>query len=235
MSMLNRHADIWIHGEPFHQNTIIESLKKFFAGETHEIDSPGFSVEQRKEDPFGYLEALMAKTESRYLTGFKIFPGHDDRVAEAMIDDSQVKKIVLVRMNALAQFSSDLEASARNRYAFTPDETPETVEIVFDAEEFERRRKWISSWYARMIERLNTKSQPYFFMPYELLGNELYMRSVFVFLGINPPEMEEIHSQYRKSGARNVVSRFANSEQVKVYLRETGQENLEFDVGYHFL
>lgn len=225
-----------MHNEPFHQKALFESLRKHLAGGGHdEIESPSYTLERRKEDPFGYLEALLAKTEGRFTTGFKIFPGHDDRVRDAMVDDADVKKIVLVRMNALAQYSSDLEASARNKYAFTPDEKPEKVDIYFNAEEFEQRRRWIANWYAQAVQRLNETRQTYFFMPYEYIGNELYTRSAFVFLGLAPPDMDELKSQYRKSGSRNVVERFADAEKVRAYLKETGQQNLEFDQGFSFL
>jgi hypothetical protein len=234
-SLLNRHPKLWMHGEIFHQNAIFETLRKHVSGAVQKIESPGYDLERRKKYPFEYLEALMKQTDARFVTGFKIFPAHDDRVAEAMIDDPQVRKIVLVRMNALAQYSSDLEASARNKYAFTKDEHPESVEINFDAKEFEQRRRWISGWYERAIKRLNKAGQTYFLMPYELMGNDTYIRSAFVSLGLTPPDMDELRSQFRKSGARNVVERFADSEKVRAYLRDTGQHNLEFDLGYNFL
>lgn len=234
-SLLNRHPRIWMHGEIFHQHAIFETLRKHVSGSVQKIESPGYDLERRKEHPFEYLETLMKKTDDRFVTGFKIFPAHDDRVVEAMIDDPEVHKIVLIRMNDLAQYSSDLEASARNKYAFTKDERPENVEIYFDAEEFERRRRWISGWYRRAIERLNKKGRTYFLMPYELIGNEPYIRSAFVSLGLAPPDMDELKSQYRKSGARNVVERFADPERVRAYLRDTGQQNLEFDLGFSFL
>jgi hypothetical protein len=224
-----------MHGEIFHQNAIFETLRKEVGGEIREIESPGYDLERRKAEPFEYLKTLMTKTNGRFTAGFKIFPGHDDRVTNAMIHDPEVKKIILVRMNSLAQYSSDLEASARNKYAFTTEEQPEEVRIQFDPEAFEQRRRYISGWYEQAITRLNAKHQTYFLMPYEFMGNELYVRSAYVSLGLAPPDINELGSQYKKSGKRNIVDRFVNADGVRVYLRQTGQEHLEFDIGYSFL
>lgn len=234
-SLLGRHRAVWVHGEIFHQHGMFPALRKHVDGQTVEIEDPGHSLEERNADPFGYLDALMARTERDYVTGFKIFPNHNDDVVAAMIDDEAVKKIVLIRMNALAQYSSDLEAAARDRYVFLEgDETPQDVAIRFDREEFERRQRHIAGWYARWIARLNERGQGYFLIPYEFMASTAYLQSAFVFLGLDPVPAETLRSRFRKSGNRNVVDRFANRDAVAAYLEETGQEHLAHDVPFTF-
>jgi hypothetical protein len=112
---LDAHPEIICHYELFHKEAIYHSSK--YGDEW----ISNYNVEKRNKDPHGFLRHIFncrfgkpAKT-----IGYKIFDGHNDQLLDELLNDRQVKKIILKRDNWFLAFLSQLEAQKTGVFVIT--------------------------------------------------------------------------------------------------------------------
>ncbi|PKN13223.1 MAG: hypothetical protein CVU69_02665 [Deltaproteobacteria bacterium HGW-Deltaproteobacteria-4] len=219
IDLLNSHPNISCHREVFHRHSVY-----LLEGTRDDL------FEKRNHDPVAFLHELYNSSPTQ-ACGFKIFMGHDDVVLNTVLQDPEIKKIILYRPNFLAVYSSDMIAEAEQRYLIF-DQTQDRIDsgirdkartsakAVFDRTQFEMRWRDYHSHYQKVVKVLNETNQVYLFMTYDDYINEGLFRRVFPFLGLAQPE--QVQTRMKKMNSSDILSRFANPDEVRDYLTETG-------------
>jgi len=216
VTRLNGHPEILCNGEIFNTQAI------YLRWPDSAISPSVLSDLQRKRrsDPHAFLEDMFATAFGRRHVGFKIFESHNRSILEHVIDTHDVQKIILYRSNILANYSSMRIARASKTWKLKRGDRPATtvVQLVeFDLAEFVRFHNKYVGFYARVIERLNETSQPFFLIRYDELNDDHIFASLVRFLGANGNEIHP-RSAESKQNASDILSRFSNPQTVAEFL-----------------
>ena len=95
------------------------------------------------------------------------------------------------------------------------------TKVIFDRTEFENFMIANEKYFKYAIDLLNKTNQHYLFLTYEDYLNEDLLRRIFPFLDLKQPEY--IKSRMNKMNSSNILSRFKNLEDVRLYLKEAGK------------
>lgn len=226
IDLLNSHPAVTSHREVFHRHSVY--LKN---------GTKDGLLEERNKDPIAFLKKLYDESPTR-ACGFKIFMDHDDSVLDAVLYDSDIKKIILYRSNFLAVYSSDKIAEAENRYLIVDkdagkisdgayDSSRTEVKALFTRNEFEARWKAYQQHYRHAVDVLNETGQNYLFMTYEDFINESFFRRVFPFLGLAQPP--RLVTRKKKMNASDILSRFSNPDDARSHIEEIGRQNWAYE------
>jgi hypothetical protein len=218
---LNDHPDIVCHGEPFGPGGL-----GALEAPVRKAAMP--SKEERDADPVAFLDRLMAFHTTGF-AGFKLLLAHSPPVLRE-IASRGYRLIVLRRENALAKYSSIQILIAMQgfgeRFDRPANEGPEAIKATFDAKAFERYVESDSDrWTAfdKIVERF---SPPCFELEYGELAWGDGRERVLDFLGARRRPLE---AGIEKLNSTDVVSRFANPDEVRRYLVTHGLTRWEHE------
>ena len=128
VDMLNQFPEIVCHGEIFNEKFVELSPKA--------KEQVGYSLEERNQDPFGYIRKIFSLDEDKH-TGFKLFPSHCKRVFEWAKTSTLIKRIALIR----APFEVYVSLQRAKATGVWVDKwgkaTKEAPKLRFDPEEFD--------------------------------------------------------------------------------------------------
>ena len=116
VSVLSGHPELLVNGNVF-DDKAEGRLYVFWQKEQLTPELKAELVDLRKRDPEAFLEQIFRTNHGRTHVGFKMFGGENDPMLDRIIDDASIKKIVLYRRNALANFSSALVARKTGKYS----------------------------------------------------------------------------------------------------------------------
>lgn len=180
----------------------------------------------KKSDPQAYLDRVLATGHGRPHVGFKIFPRDNNRILDQLIGTPSVRKVVLMRTNVLARYSSQLVSRESGAWgAREGDPKGQTPRVRFSAEEFKRFHTADTAFYSGVIHKLLEAREPYHLIRYEDVNDPLLLMSAVAFIGADTGKPILASEQRRiqvKQNAADIVSRFSNPEDVQTFLKEHG-------------
>ena len=109
-SLLNSHSEILCHHELFNPQGIFTALDF----EDHSID--GCSLQQRDRDPVLFLDRVWRIRQGHACIGFKWTRGQNEVLLSQVLEDANVKKIVLRRRNRIKTYVSERIAQATQQW-----------------------------------------------------------------------------------------------------------------------
>src|SRR5205085_2821835 len=130
-NLLNLQDDISCQGEIFHPKKIFLRWPK----KDKSTETIAHLTELRQQEPAKFLDRILSQTYGSTHVGFKIFPGHNDDILWHLVESRSIRKIVLLRSNFLASYSSRLIRHQTRGSETAPTDAPT---IYFSLEEFLR-------------------------------------------------------------------------------------------------
>ncbi len=213
-SLLHAHDDIFCNGEIFHpQQVFLRWPKK---EKTPELMAE--LEEMRRQDPVRFMNHVISRSYGRPFAGFKIFEGHNDPVLEHILSNTDIKKIVLLRRNVLAVYSSTLIARQTGEFY---SQGPRTIQKKIEF----RRKKFLNfsdnylSFYRRVLETLSGQQQPFYVVDYEQLNDRWLLGGVINFIGARPPA-GRLSTGHIRQNSSAILDRFENPEAVEAFLKD---------------
>lgn len=186
-TLLNSHPSIHSEGEIIRDNHLSDESKSF--------------------DEFAFQPyARMIKA-----VGLKIF--HENSVyaegLDTIIEDSDVKIILLRRKSILEQFVSLKIAEESKEWIYASDATKQ---VLLDPEEYDTYRELQIRMYKQIVDRLTNKE--FIEISYEemLQDKDKTLKTIQQFLGV---KHKKLYSLLRKQGAKKISDQIANWEEVK--------------------
>lgn len=223
IDILNSSENVICHREIFHPHSVYT-----YEGTRDDL------VGARDENPIEFMRTIYS-TCSATASGFKIFDGHNASVLNEALIDPSIKKIILYRANYLAVYSSEKIAEANMCYVRISEDQPvkfdeeinppskTSPKTFFDIDEFNEKFLRYQAHYKNCIDVLINTNQDYLFVTYEDFLNESFFRRVYSFLGVVQPD--KLHSRLQKMNASDIVSRFLNDDDVKLFLEKNNRKN----------
>ena len=223
VSVLSGHPELLVNGNVFDDHAA-GRLYVFWQKEqlTRELKAELISL--RKRDPEAFLEEIFRTTHGRAHVGFKMFKGENDQMLDRIVDDPAIRKVVLYRRNVLANFSSALVARRTGKYSLREGKESGSVpRVKFKPGRFMKFHNRYTEFFGGIVDRLNASGQNFYFVNYEDINEPRVLGGLINFVGANAAKSISRESQFKRQVKQNsfdILSRFANPEEVERFLRE---------------
>lgn len=220
MAQLNAQSDIWCHGE------ILQKERCWVSGPPHwKKTFPNIEQELlalRKSDLPLFYERIYALSHGREHVGFKALfeNNYNLELIRHVVGDCRSLKIVLIRQNVLAVYSSKkaaIQSGAWNPYRMRQMKRPL---IEFVEAEFVELREGNSKHYNAVEDVLHDTGQGFLHFHYEYINDNARLSQLLSFIGAKPEPVTVSTPDVR--GSSDILSRFSNPEVAERYLREHG-------------
>ena len=239
VSLLLSTKQVLFGWEPF--NT---SFKGYSGGKNFSVPKPVLDrmndTSFRDTDPEGYISYCAGFTGALNdtgvkMTGFKIFPPHNEDVYWKMTRDARFRALVLERRSTLSVYSSLRivketkewisrdNGSAEAQSEESPAPAKEQVKVKFHPKGFENFSAMYRERFIRTLDNLKNAHVEYLHIYYEdLVSDPKTIASILDFLGIDAPAAEE--TWIKKQNDPNVLNRFTNPEAALPFLEQEQRE-----------
>jgi hypothetical protein len=207
-TLLNSHPDIVCHHEVFNPQGI------FYALEYRDAPPDLGTREDRDREPLEFLAHLWREDWGVPHVGFKMTRGQDERILTAVLEDRDIRKIVLRRANPLRTYVSELISRETGKWeAYRPTELPvNRPRVRVNLEEFRSHVDANNAFYRRLEDVLERSGQVWHAASYECLFSRREHQRQLVFLGVNrsllplaprsirqnPESLRDLVSNYRE-------------------------------------
>jgi hypothetical protein len=175
----------------------------------------------RNEHSLAYMDAIEALTTRASVIGFKLLVRHDEglRLLRRLVLERGFEVILLSRQNLLAVYSSVRlkRKTGQGQARGAQQATQESV--YFDRADFADYAERITRAYAEARHVLGQLGCRVLSLEYLELGNGTLEKRLTNFLGV--PE-RRLRSPFKKLNASNILARFENPEDARMYLEEQG-------------
>jgi hypothetical protein len=223
-SLLDSADDIVCHGEIFKESKIELS--------TWQLRKLGLAREEittRDQEPFIFLSKVRNLTPYK-IFGFKAFIDHIQKrpgLKNNILASPDWKKIFLVR-NPLSTYASLRRAQSSGKWVLknglnNPDS--EDLQVLFEKEGFSKH----FAMYQRFInhhDACNLKQKENcFLLEYHQLQNEDTLNKILQFVG-SSANASTLQSEYKKQYEGQLSDSFSNFDELLLFLREIGHEDL---------
>lgn len=210
-TLLDSHPDILCHHEIFNEERIIYA----FSRRDGSLDLG--TMEDRDRDPLGFLERVWRERCGKRFVGFKLCPGQDERIFDAVLGEPEIKKLILHRRNRIKTFVSRRLAEATGQWESYPGQKVSTRgrRLRVDVADLWAYVTRIQEFYGGLGETLASAGQRPLWLTYEELATAEERRRILGFLGAGSPGGDLV-GQTRKMSSddlRDVVLNFAELEQ----------------------
>jgi hypothetical protein len=142
-TLLNSHPEILCHHEIFNPQGIFTALG------FHDDSIDRVSLRQRDRDPILFLDRIWQTRQGHGCIGFKSTRGQNEVVLKEMLEDPNVKKIVLRRLNRIKTYVSEKIAQATQQWE------------VYQEQELILPRPCITVDRADLVNHINENNQFY--------------------------------------------------------------------------
>ncbi len=225
-TLLNSHPQILCHHEVFNPQGVFTALDYRGQGLTVE------SLQQRDEDPLGFLDRVWKTGTDDMCVGFKWTRGQNEEVLKSVLEDTGVKKIVLRRRNRIKTYVSERIAQETKQwevYSRRELKMPRP-RIHVDAEELLEHIASNQRFYARLSDVLSQSSQPHLEVEYETLFDRSVQIRILEFLAVSSPETPPIAASV-KQNSNDLRDSIANFSELAAGLPEGELISELFDRG----
>jgi LPS sulfotransferase NodH len=223
VSLLNQFPGVVCHGEVFNPNFV--GLHPTYA---RNFRIPRKAIAKRDRDSEALYERLVEATPQETLVGFKIFPGHDRRILEKTLSDTQVRKIIL-RRNIVESFISLCQAEQSEVWMISRNDKETEVAkrrralkpITFDASRFLKYKNTVDAFHKHADQKLAQGRHEVMRLEYEdLLADDASTR-ISAFLGLTP--LLSINpSPLTKINSSSILERATNPSEMTRFLHKYG-------------
>ena len=217
VSALDSHPEVTCHGELFIGKDVTSSPKTF-----KQLDSRFRSKGYRYKNPDELVRQLMANNEKNQF-GFKLMLNQHPGVIAQMVEDKSWSIILLRRHNPLACYSSHLIAKTTGQGSVRRVDRIRTAQVLFDEQEFLAFRRRRQRMYDRAEKKLKLRHREFLPVDYvSLVTGDAYAK-VLSFLNVE--SQPELNAKTQKRNPTNIVDRFTNQNEVRLFLRKHGLEH----------
>ncbi len=222
VQLLHAHADIFCNGEIFNQKIAVKWPRE---EKTPEVMRD--LEELRRRDPVAFMDYVASRSYGRPHSGFKIFETHNDVALEHVLSSAGIRKIVLLRKNLLAAYSSTLIAKETgNFHSLGPRMLQEKVRFV--GSDFRDFCAAHTGFYQRVLSTLGEKQQPFCVIDYEQLNDRWLLAGVVSFIGAKPMSGRP-STQLVRQNSSAILDRFSNPERVEMFLEKHDLRSWRFE------
>ncbi len=205
-TLLNSHPQILCHHEVFNPQGIFTAL------DYHAEELANESVRQRDEDPQGFLERVWQTAEGDMRVGFKWTRGQNEHVLKTVVEDPQIRKVVLRRRNRIKTFVSEKIAHETQQWeVYSRHEiTMPRPRVHVDAMELIEHIANNQHFYANLSADLARSKQPHVELEYETLFDRHVQSRVLRFLGVATGEgsLTATSVKQNSTNLRDVIANF---------------------------
>jgi hypothetical protein len=183
----------------------------------------------RRRDPEAFLKRVFARNYGCGSVGFKIFAGQNDAMLDSLILDESVRKVVLMRRNVLAVYSSALiarETGTRTSRDSVLDARPQ---VGFREGGFSRYCERYLSYYRKVFSALNDTGQPFHLINYDQVNDPWHFASLVNFIGAKLTDANP-KAQLVKLNSSDIVSRFSNPDTVEAFLQRHRLNGWQYEI-----
>ena len=209
---LNAMTGVSCHGEVFNP---------YFIGQKDRSEFLGLSLKDRAADPMALLRAMRAA--SRGITGFRYFHDHDPRVFGHVLEDRNCAKIVLKR-NPVESYVSLKIAQETGQWKLTNAKNLKSVQVRFDAREFEAHLSDLQALQLRILRGLQMTGQTAFWIDYEDINDLAVLNGLAAFLGV--PPIEALDASLKKQNPEDLARKVLNPAEMEQALARLDRFNL---------
>lgn len=220
-SLLNSHPDFYFHGEVFNPSRVNTLRVAPILTDLLRLDP----TELRDRDPLKFVDIVYALSPSHFRSvGFKLFLLHDANVVKRVLNDKDIRVVMLDRPNRLASYSSKLIGEQTGVWWVKQDDSkPEEgpVKVKFEAEDFDEYRSVLDEQYRAAKDTMGSIGKAYSYLDYPDLMNPSKMDEVAKFLGA--VRQHEMKPDIDKQNTNDLLARFINPDDVKAHLSKIGK------------
>jgi hypothetical protein len=175
----------------------------------------------RDNQPEAFLRRVFAENRDGQHVGFKICSGHNDAMLDKLVLDKSIGKIVLMRQNVLAVYSSAMIArgSGERRATATTATAEDRPVVEFNAKKFMRFWERYSGYYRGIFGTLNDTRQNFHMIHYTEINDPLYFGRLLNFIGADPSRTAS-EVKNKKQNSPDILSRFSNREETMTFLNQ---------------
>ena len=209
-SALGSHPDVCMHGEIMHENA---------SWHIRECARKQLDLSIRKEDPIKFVNEIYNFDEGKKAVGFKIWKHQSLEAVKYIIENKDIKKIVLERKNLLASFSSRLIAEQTNVWNLTVNQNAnikyDTPKLNFPERRFVKYVEDSLDVYEFYKHGIKSEQQEYLLVDYqENIMNE-DIDFVFNYLGIGT-KFDFVDKKIKLNKQSNLLDRFVPEDHQKI-------------------
>jgi hypothetical protein len=225
ISLLNNINNLTCYYEIYHPEKIFCPLLLQKLKINNFIDEKKL-INLRNNDPLFFLKKYIYNS-SNSLIGFKIFNNHNHLVLDYLKRSKNIKKIILIRSNFLAVYSSELIAQKNNIW-WTDNPIEQKTQILFDKNHYEKRLEEYNMFYCDIISELKKTNQNFLILFYQKWDKKIFDLQLFPFLGIKENNVN-FNTNSKKINSQNIIERFLNKEDVLNYLKKNNLEHWKYE------
>lgn len=229
--LLNRQKDIVCHGELFKPRSRSGRYGLRRAKEDKNSEALAALMELRERDPGNFLMRIFAQDYGAAAVGFKIFDSQNDTVLDLLICDESVRKVVLLRRNVLAVYSSYLIAQeiGKRNFRVHHERLATTPSVNFRENHFRRFCRQYLEFYRRVFDRLTDIRQACHVVNYDQINDPWQFANLVLFIGAVPPRVR-LEPRFLKQNSPDILSRFSNPDDVDTFLVEHGLTDWSYEM-----
>lgn len=172
----------------------------------------------KNKEPLRFLHHIFSYRDEP--TGFKIFPGQNELILRQILDDTSVRKIVLIRENLLRSFVSRQIALNTGEWGKYNKDEVSLVKISMDVDRFLDYADSVKGRFRNIESVLTDSEQSYLKCTYELISKRFPSEEVCSFLNISKPDQLPEIDQVRQNPF-TLSDMIINFEEVKLRLHGT--------------
>lgn len=212
--LLNSHPKIVCFHELFHRKAI------FYGPKNNNLYDFG-TIAERDHDPARFMSQIYSPAHGYKSVGFKMFDGHNNIVLTALINNKNVKKIILRRKAALHAFSSMEIARITGKYQSVreKDTAPhKKIKVHVDIQLFKAYVERNKRFYDWVIERIG--DQPFFEIDYvDIVKSTSLYNKILPFIGVD--DLSSLKAIHRKQNPGKLTDKIENFDEICEALKET--------------
>ena len=228
-SLLNSKSNMVCSGEIFHENDTIatNALTQQVIDKASPSNKllrylyPDF-MKSRNRNYKGFLNKIwdihhMDDKCSAY--GFKIFENHNNDALKYLIQNKDVKKIVLQRESVLRIFVSEQIAFKTNQWTLKEGDSKKEAKVNIDIKGFDAFIKKNTNYHNYIFNELKDSNQKHFQLSYKTMIESFPKKEIMEFIGVDNPN-EELNTELKKQNTKTTKDLIENVDEVATYLEK---------------
>lgn len=203
-TLLDSHPEILCHHEIFNPDGIHYSI-------SHRNGALDFgTVTERDADVEAVLDRIWEQNLGSAVVGFKMTRGQSPVVLRRVLEDPEIRKIVVRRRNRVKTFVSEQVAAATGEWESYPDSPRSTqpIRVGVDADGLQRHIAQNEQFYDEIDAVLQSTRQEALSVTYEDLNADEERRRLLRFLDVEDMPLSGATRKQLSRNLRDVISNF---------------------------